>query len=57
MDRGKMFVLARRMGVTLMYLAGVDAYDICSITGHSSIKMLNKYIKAKELEVAKKTYQ
>ena len=45
---------ARRTGATLMYLAGVDAYDICSITGHSSIKMLNKYIKAKELEVAKK---
>lgn len=45
---------ARRTGATLMYLAGIDAYDICSITGHSSIKMLNKYIKAKELEVAKK---
>ena len=45
---------ARRTGATLMYLAGVEAHDICRITGHASIKMLNKYIKAGSLEAAKK---
>ncbi len=45
---------ARRTGATLMYLAGVDVYDICKVTGHTSIKMLRKYIKADELGIAEK---
>ena len=43
---------ARRTGATLMYLAGMDMFNICSVTGHSSIKMLKKYIRADELEKA-----
>ena len=43
---------ARRTGATLMYLAGMDVFNICSVTGHSSIAMLKKYIKASELERA-----
>ena len=34
-----------------MYLAGMDIYDIMKITGHSTPMMLNKYIKADQLEV------
>lgn len=45
---------ARRTGATLMYLAGVDLYDIMKVTGHSSPKMLKKYIKADTLEVVEK---
>lgn len=45
---------ARRTGATLMYLSGMDVYDITKITGHSSTKMLKKYIKADELEVVEK---
>lgn len=45
---------ARRTGATLMYLAGVDIYDIMKITGHASPAMLKKYIKADSLEVATK---
>ena len=45
---------ARRTGATLMYLAGMDIYDIMKITGHSTPVMLKKYIKADQLEVAKK---
>lgn len=45
---------ARRTGATLMYLSGMDAYDICRITGHSSITTLRKYLKADELDVATK---
>lgn len=45
---------ARRTGATLMYLSGMDAYDICKITGHSSIQTLERYIKAGELETLKK---
>lgn len=45
---------ARRTGATLMYLSGMDIYDICRITGHSSPIMLRKYIKADNLEVADK---
>lgn len=37
---------ARRTGATLMYLAGVDLYDIMKVTGHTSPAMLKKYIKA-----------
>lgn len=45
---------ARRTGATLMYLSGMDIYDICKITGHTSVKNLRKYIKADELDVAEK---
>lgn len=45
---------ARRTGATLMYLSGMDVYDIMKITGHSSPVMLKKYIKADELEVVDK---
>ena len=45
---------ARRTGATLMYLAGVDVYDIMKVTGHTTPKMLKKYIKADSLEVAEK---
>lgn len=45
---------ARRTGATLMYLSGMDIYDIMKITGHSSPATLKKYIKANELEVARK---
>ena len=45
---------ARRTGATLMYLAGMDYYDIMRITGHTSPTMLKKYIKADSLEVADK---
>ena len=45
---------ARRTGATLMYLAGMDVYDIMKITGHSSPNMLKKYIKADQLEVVDK---
>ncbi len=45
---------ARRTGATLMYLSGMDIYDICKITGHTSVKTLRKYIKASELDVAEK---
>lgn len=44
---------ARRTGATLMYLAGMDVFNICSVTGHSSIAMLKKYIKADEIERAR----
>ena len=43
---------ARRTGATLMYLAGIDIYDIMKVTCHASPKMLKKYIKADSLEVA-----
>ena len=45
---------ARRTGATLMYLAGMDVYDIMKITGHSTPVMLKKYIKADQLEVVDK---
>ena len=45
---------ARRTGATLMYLSGMDVYDIMKITGHSSPLMLKKYIKADQLTVVEK---
>ena len=45
---------ARRTGATLMYLSGMDVYDIMKITGHSSPVMLKKYIKADQLTVVEK---
>lgn len=44
---------ARRTSATLMYLAGMDAFNICAVTGHSSIAMLKKYIKADEIDRAR----
>ena len=44
---------ARRTGATLMYLAGMDVFNICSVTGHSSIAMLKKYIKSDEIDRAR----
>ena len=41
-------------GATLMYLAGIDLYDIMKVTGHAPPKMLKKYIKADSLEVVQK---
>jgi integrase len=45
---------ARRTGATLMYLSGMDVYDIMKITGHTSPAMLRKYIKAEQLQVVEK---
>lgn len=45
---------ARRTGATLMYLAGIEAYDIIKITGHGDIDILKKYIKADQLDVVQK---
>ena len=47
---------ARRTGATLMYLEGIDLYDIMKVTGHSSPTMLKKYIKAENLKVVEKLY-
>ena len=44
---------ARRTAATLMYLAGMDVFNICAMTGHSSIAMLKKYIKADEIDRAR----
>lgn len=48
---------ARRTGATLMYLSGMEYWDIMMITGHSSPEMLKRYIKANSLDVAKKLAQ
>ena len=45
---------ARRTGATLMYLSGMDFYDIMKITGHATVQNLKKYIKADEVEVLEK---
>lgn len=45
---------ARRTGATLMYLSGMDIFDIMKITGHSTPLTLKKYIKADELDVVEK---
>ena len=45
---------ARRTGATLMYLAGVELFDIMKVTGHTSVEMLKRYIKADNLDVAAK---
>ena len=44
---------ARRTGATLMFLAGMNPFNICAMTGHSSIAMLRRYIKADKLERAR----
>jgi len=48
---------ARRTGATLMYLSGMDIYDIMKITGHTTPLTLKRYIKAEELEVVQKMVQ
>ena len=45
---------ARRTGATLIYLAGMDVFDICKFTGHSDVQTLLRYIRADELETFKK---
>lgn len=45
---------ARRTGATLMYLAGVELFDIMKVTGHTTIEMLKRYIKADQLDVVQK---
>lgn len=45
---------ARRTGATLMYLAGMDIYDIMKITGHSNPDVLKRYIKADQFDVTEK---
>ncbi len=45
---------ARRTGCTWMWLAGMDALDICRISGHTTTAMLKKYIRAEGLEVVDK---
>ena len=35
-----------------MYQAGIDVYDIMKITGHSDVRMLEKYVKAGNGETA-----
>ena len=44
----------QKTGAILMYLAGIDLYDIMKVTGHASPKMLKKFIKADSLEVVQK---
>lgn len=45
---------ARRTGATLMYLSGMDCFDIMKMTGHDSPSNLKKYIKANDLDVIEK---
>ena len=45
---------ARRTGATLMYLAGMDIFDIMKVTGHTTPEMLKRYIKADQLDVVQK---
>ena len=45
---------ARRTGATLMFLAGMDLFDIMKVTGHTTPEMLKRYIKADQLDVVQK---
>ncbi len=47
-------ITARRTDATLMYLSGMDIYDIMKITEHTSPAMLREYIKAENLTVVEK---
>jgi len=47
---------ARRTGATLMYLSGMDVFDIMKITGHKQMETLMKYIKVDKLEIIKKRF-
>lgn len=48
---------ARRTGATLMYLSGMNVFDIMKITGHTHLESLMKYIKADSLEIIKNRFQ
>lgn len=43
---------ARRTGITLMHLAGMELYQISKVSGHRDTKQLEKYIKASKAESA-----
>ena len=43
---------ARRTGITLMYLGGMDIKKIALVSGHRELKQLDKYIKATKIEQA-----
>lgn len=45
---------ARRTGATLMYLARIPLTDIMKITGHKTIRNLEKYIRVTKEETAKR---
>lgn len=45
---------SRRTGATLMYLAGIELFDIMKVTGHTTPEMLKRYIKADQLDVVQK---
>ena len=45
---------ARRTGATWMFLSGMNIYDIMKVTGHSTPQMLEKYLKASNLELSEK---
>lgn len=47
---------ARRTGATLMYLSGMNVFDIMKITGHTHLESLMKYIKANNMEIIKKRF-
>ncbi|MBQ7253535.1 MAG: hypothetical protein IJS30_02530 [Bacteroidales bacterium] len=49
-----LWILLSSAWATLMYLAGIDLYDIMKVTGHAPPKMLKKYIKADSMEVVQK---
>lgn len=42
----------RRTGITLAYLAKIDIYKIAAMSGHSSIKDLENYIRVDNIELA-----
>lgn len=44
---------ARRTGATLMYLAGIELFDIMKVTGHTTPEMLKRYIKADQLDASR----
>ena len=44
-------ICQKKTGATLMYLAGIDIFDIMKVTGHTTPEMLKRYIKADQLDV------
>lgn len=44
----------RRTGATLMYLAGMDIFDIMKVTSHTTPEMFKRYIKTDQLDVVQK---
>ena len=47
-------IYQKKTGATLMYLAGIDIFDIMKVTGHTTPEMLKRYIKADQLDVVQK---